>query len=76
MEHQFPFGCSYVLASRSAAGWRDGEFPVGLQPPPVNKGSSLELRALAGPQVCEVYDTATGEVMKSSDPSREGLIIP
>ena len=51
-------------------------FPVGLQPPPVNKGSTLELRALAGPQVCEVYDTATGEVMKSSDPSREGLIIP
>ena len=68
-------GPGHYAANLHAAGATEA-FPVGLQPPPVNKGSNLELRALAGPQVCEVYDTATGEVLKSSDPSREGLIIP
>ena len=49
---------------------------VGLQDPPVLKGSNLGVRALAYPGVCDIYDQVTGEVFMSSQESRVGLFIP
>ena len=49
--------------------------PLGLADPPFSKGSNMAIRAVAEARACDVYDTATNEVLASSDESRVGAII-
>ena len=50
--------------------------PLGLADPPVTKGANVAIRAVAAAQACDIYDTATNEVLASSQASRVGSIIP
>ena len=52
-----------------------GVRPVGLQDPPVVRGSNVAVRAVAEARACDVYDTVTGEVLASSAMSRVGRVL-